>query len=387
MYKHLKYIGFYNQYSDTFSRVGAQSAINKMDYIISVLEELNCKVEVVSPSWYTDEAYKAPLTNKKKVAIGTHSQLVYAPSFGTKKKIFRNLKIVFALCWLFFYLLFATKRNENILMYHSPWLVLPVLWAKKIKKFKIILEVEEIYADVNSLHPYFDSLEYKMFKAADGFLFSTELLAEKLAEGKPYHIIYGNYAVARIPEEEFTSERKIRLVYAGIIDSEKAGAFNAIEIAPYLNENYEICIIGFGETEKLLQRVQEINSYSTCKVVFDGMKSGKEYIQYCQRCDIGLSTQSMSGEYLNTSFPSKILSYLGMGLPVVSCYVDCVSKSSIADLVTYYYEDTPKAIAEAVMHAPKNDKSYQISRMNELHQKFKLDLQKILTPTMEDKNL
>lgn len=378
MEKEIKYVGFYNLNGSEFSRVGAQSAINKMDYIISALEEIGYKVRVVSPSWFTDQAKKAPFTLKEKKNINKKSRVIFAPSLGTTLKIFRNVKIVIALFWLFFYLLFKTKKNEKILLYHSPWLVLPVLWAKKIRRFQLVLEVEEIYADVSSLHPYFDALEFKIFKAADIFLFSTELLAEKLANGKPNIVIYGSYATEEIALNSEIASHPIKLVYAGIIDSEKAGAFNAIEMAPFLNEDYEIRIIGFGEVEKLMKRIEEINTFSKCKIFYDGMKSGPDYIAYCQECSIGLSTQTMSGAYLNTSFPSKILSYLGMGLPVVSCHIDCVSKSSISDLVSYYYQDTPQAIAEAVCHVPTRDKNYQINRIKELHNEFKLGLKKNL---------
>lgn len=374
---HIKYIGFYDCSDSPFKRVGAPSAMHKMQYIIAAFGEVNSKIQLISPSWFSEEATDAPLVFSKKHHYSENCTVVLGPSFGSSSKVFSYLKIIFALTWLFFYLLRNTKKDEKVIMYHSPWLVIPVLLAKKMKRFHLILEVEEIYADVTSLHSYFDKLEYIIFEKADAFLFSTELLAEKLAKNKPYSIIYGNYSVQDLQTQEGMQSDKIKLLYAGIIDSEKAGAFNAIEIAPYLNENYEICILGFGEIEKLQNRIQEINAIASCKVVYDGIRSGSEYVKYCQECSIGLSTQTMSGDYLNTSFPSKILSYLGMGLPVVSCFVDCVSKSSISDLVTYYYEDTPKAIAEAVVNVKKIDKSFQIRRMKELHENFKLDLIKL----------
>jgi len=147
---------------------------------------------------------------------------------------------------------------------------------------------------------------------------------------------------------------KIHLLYAGIIDTHKAGAFNAIECARFLTENYILHIIGFGDTGILIQRIEDINKASKCKVVFDGAKNGIEYIKYCQRCHIGLSTQKMDGKYLETSFPSKVLSYLSLGLNVVSCYVDCVAKSQIHPLITYYYKDSPEYIAKAILDVDLN---------------------------------
>ena len=37
------------------------------------------------------------------------------------------------------------------------------------------------------------------------------------------------------------------------------------------------------------------------------------------------------------SFPSKILTYLAYGIKVVSPHIDCVTRSEIDHLVSYYY--------------------------------------------------
>ncbi len=378
MQKNIKYIGFYNLSELQYDRIGAQAAINKMNYIAQAMIELGCSVKIISPSWIADSSNNAPFIASKTISKAEKKTIVFAPSIGTSNKFSRTMKILITLIWLFFYLISNTKKGEKVIMYHSPWLVFPVLFAKKIKGFHLVLEVEEIYSDVGSLHPYFDRLEQKIFKKADSFLFSTELLAEKLANERPYVIIYGNYSVFEDDELIIRTDKKIHLLYAGIIDFEKAGAFNAIEIAPYLNDNYQINIIGFGETQKLIERIKMINEFSDCKIVFDGLKTNKEYIDYCKKCDIGLSTQKMSGAYLDTSFPSKILSYLGMGLPVVSCYVPCVVKSEIADLVTYYNEDTPESIANAVLHVSEINREALIIRIKELDFDFKKNLEAIL---------
>ena len=87
----------------------------------------------------------------------------------------------------------------------------------------------------------------------------------------------------------------------------------------------------------------------------------------------------MSGAYLQTSFPSKILSYLSMGLAVVSCYIECVSACRIGDLVTYYHEDTPEKIAEAIRSTSvQNSSTAILKRMEQLDDSFCADLQRLL---------
>ena len=348
MRQEIKYIGFYDTPKATFKRVSALAATNKMDYIAETINSAGYQVHFVSPSWFDDLSSGAKFHSETTIQLDENKKLTLAPSIGTSNKFSGYLKIILSLLWLFWWLLIHTKKQEKIIVYHSPWLVLPIVWAKKIKGFQLILEVEEIYSDVSSLHAYFNVLEKKVFNKANSFFFSTELLAERLQTKKEYIIVYGNYKVydkLALP----INDGKIHLIYAGIIDSEKAGAFNAIESAIYLKENYVLHIIGFGEVEKLQSRIKEINSISKCKVIYDGIKTNEEFISYCQACHIGLSSQKMKGDYASSSFPSKILTYMGLGLSVVSCNIEVVKKSKIAEYVHYYTSDTSLELARAII--------------------------------------
>ena len=86
----------------------------------------------------------------------------------------------------------------------------------------------------------------------------------------------------------------------------------------------------------------------------------------------------MIGEYLESSFPSKILSYLALGLRVVSSEIKCVTESKIASLVTYYSNDEPKAIAEAIKTIDM-DLEYSSSEIiKKLHLEFLDSMKKLL---------
>lgn len=375
MQENILYISFYDFSNQAYKRVSSVAAISQVDYVSNALLDIGLKVKIVSPSWYDDSASLAKYSATKTTSIKNNLDIVFGPSFGTKNKYVGYIKILFSLFWLFFFLVKNAKKNEKILVYHSPWLALPILLAKKIKKFQLILDVEEIYSDVSSLHPYFDKLEQKIIKTADSHLYSTEFLAKKIQASKPYAVFYGNYKV--VPKlAEPLNDGKIHVVYAGIIDTEKLGAFNAIESALFLNEKYQMHIIGFGETELLQTRISEINAISQCKIVFDGQKFGDDYIRYCQMCHIGLSTQKMDGNFVETSFPSKILSYLSMGLQVVSGFVSVVAQSKIANNVVFYKTDSPESIAEAIKNTSFTISS--IDKMKELDADFKSELTQIL---------
>lgn len=372
----IQYIGLYDDKAhEAEKRTYALSAVNKMNYIVQALQKAGFFVRVVSPSW---TAHPKGWFSKRTTALGDGAELVCGSTFGAKNPISRALRMLHSMLWLFWYLLKNTKKGESILVYHTVIFSLPVRLAKRLRGFRLILEAEEVYDNATKLSFPMNVFEKKLLQAADGYVFSTELLAKSFDTEKSYTCCNGIYAPApRLVSP--TQDGKIHLLYTGIIDFEKRGAFNAVEATRYLNENYVLHILGFGETEKLCERIDELNQTNACKIVFDGLKKGDDFIKYCEQCHIGLSTQSMSGEYLQTSFPSKILSYLSMGLSVVSCYVECVSACKIGDLVSYYYEDTPQRIAEAIQNVHLENANERIlERMAQLDASFSAELKKLL---------
>lgn len=366
--KEIKYIGFYDLPDSKRKRVSHLAATNKMDYICDAIINAGFAVHLVSPSWTVKEGAFKWLPQETRQLKG-HKKITFCPNFVTSNKITRNLKIVFSLVWLFFWLLLNTRKGEKLLMYHVQWLSLPVIWAKKLIGFHLVLEVEEIYGDVSAIHTYFNKLEKDIIKVADDYLLSTDLLVEKISVDKPYTVIYGSYSV--YPQLDTPpDDGKIHLLYAGIVDTHKAGAFNAVNAARYLSDKYVLHIIGFGAINLLRKEIEEVNTLKGCRVVYDGLISGEEYIRYCQRCHIGLSTQNVEGEYLESSFPSKILSYLGMGLNVVSGKIECVIQSAVGGMVNYYTENSYIAISLAIKNTTIENSATNLEVIKELNKKF-----------------
>lgn len=374
--KTIKYIGFYDTAVSETDRVCNLAATNKMNYIADTLVEAGYEVQFISPSWMGDHT-KVSFEMQKKVNIGKHKYVTYCPSWKTRSKFMRNIKILGALIWLFIYLLLTTKKNEKVIAYHVQWISLPVRMAKSIRKFDLVLEVEEIYSDVMVFNDRFVKWEKALLNQANAFLYSTDLLKDKLAFKKPSVVIYGEYKthpkLSNPPDDG-----KIHLLYAGIIDEHKKGAFNALEATRHLSNKYELHILGHGKVDEFKNIIFELNKTNKCKIYFDGIKSGDEYVDYCQKCHVGLSTQTMSGPYEDSSFPSKIMSYLALGLRVVSSETKCVTESKISNLITFYKEDEPKSIAESIMTI-HIDMNYDSSKeIDELHKEFSRALQTLL---------
>ena len=352
MDKTIKYVCFYDFQDSNVSRCYTTSAVNKIDYILQSIEKTGFQIDLISTSFVNERSFKLYKSERKK--ISDHIRLLLPPSFGGSGKIISKLRVLWHLFYLFVYLLFHTHKNEIVIVYHSLAYFNVILWAKKIRKFQLILEAEEIYQDVSDKGNYLRKLEYKMFDIADAYFFSTELLDRKLNVGnKPSVINYGTYKKEPIISEKF-NDGKIHVVYAGTFDTYKGGAVVAAMSAAFLPSNYHLHICGFGnesEINHIKKIITDVSGKSGAVISYEGLLKGPEYIRFIQSCHIGLSTQNPAAAFNDTSFPSKVLSYMSNGLSVVSIRIKAVTSSAVGPYVCYYDEQNPEQIATAIIQA------------------------------------
>lgn len=377
--KKIIYIGYYDtKNNEKENRNYVLSAVNKMTYICSAINKTGNDVEIVSAS----ETKNPQSYSSKMVDVFPNTKLkLFKTSAYNKNRIVRVLNRILFFIKFSFYVLNNTDKNQNVIVYHSLGYARLIKRLKKIKKFNLILEVEEIYSDVTGNNKTLKT-EQKLFDVADAYIFPTELLDKKVNIGKkPSVIIYGTYQVEEAREKKLFSDEKIHCVYAGTFDPRKGGAIAAVKAAQYLDENHHMHIIGFGSEEdkiNLLAEIEKVRNASKATVTYDGLFSGEEYIEFIQSCDIGLSTQNPDAAFNDTSFPSKILSYLANGLRVVSIRIPVVETSKIGDMLFYYDEQTPQDIAKAIMSVDMKKEYNSRNKISELDKNFTDDITKLL---------
>lgn len=354
MNKKIKYISYFDFQDSPVKRNYVTSATNKMESICDILNDCGYDVDIISFSSVVEPQLKfyRGMTVERRPGL----RLKLFPSWGCGWKPLKSLRTLWHLIVPFVYMLLKIKRDDTVLVYHSLGYFNTILWAKRIKKFKMILEVEELYLDVSDVrYAAQRSVEQKMIEAADAYIFPTELLDAKLnTQSKPSAIIYGTYKVESQRVSKF-DDGKIHAVYAGTFDPNKGGAVAAVGAAEYLPDNYHVHICGFGtpeDTDSIRRQIEDIASRSKATISFDGLKLGKDYIHFIQRCHIGLSTQNPAGIFNDTSFPSKILSYMSNGLSVVSIDIPVVRISAVAKYITFYKGQTSQQIADAIINTP-----------------------------------
>lgn len=383
--KTIKYIAYYDTPDNAEQKRGyVLAATNKIDYICKALNRIGYRTEIISASGTTDakHCYRGCLKE-----INPMQTLKLFFTFPWGNKIQKAVSLGSMKLFLFLELLHV-KKNEKILVYHSLGYMRLVHLAHRIKRFHLILEVEEIYADVIG-NTKLRNREIQFLQAADSYIFPTELLNRMLnVHNKPYVIIHGTYQVE--PKRNCQSdllplnqenEHIIHCVYAGTFDPRKGGATAAVSAAAYLPANYHIHILGFGsaeETKHIQDMITQLSERCECTVTFDGLLSGEDYIRFIQSCHIGLSTQNPDADFNATSYPCKILSYMANGLRVVSIRIPAIEQSAIGSMLYYYDTQTPENIAKAILSVDVNHEYDSRKLITDLAVQFENELEKLL---------
>ena len=349
----IKILSYHDRQDSPVQRTYTVSCANMIDYLADSLVSIGYDVQIISNAKVVEPKFKIYRGSNEEIRPGV--RLKSFPSWGGNKLKF--IKLAWHLVALFFYLITHTRRDEPVIVHHHLGYYKVILWAKRIRKFRLILNVCEIYQLVSEL-PFraLNEIEYKTFENGDAFILCTDSLNERINKhSRPYIVMSCLYKTEPEVVDKF-DDGKIHLLYAGTFEVAKGGVNAAIRATEYLPENYHLHVLGFGteaEIGLVKETIAEVSARSKASITYEGLKRGRDYIEFVQRCHIGLSTQDPTGTFNDTSYPSKLFSYLSNGLKVVTVDLPVIRQSPISDSVFYIEEYTPQAIAHAIEAAAR----------------------------------
>lgn len=369
----MKYLCFFD--SDINRRKIKMASANKVRYICSALNRIGVDIQIISCSMTAPTALPASTEQ-----LSEHTSVRYfRTAKETRNPVMKLWQFFRRNLTLFFYLLFHTHRGEVVAVYHSLINMRCIALAKKLKGFRLLLEAEEIYNDVFERSAANRKAELKFLHSAQMYLFPTQVLAEKInTDHKPQAIVYGAYEFDAPAPAQRTHSDKIRVAYTGSFDPLKGGLKGALEAAAYLDDRYSLNILGTDTPARIRELEEYIARHSgkdSCEIRYDGVKKGREYTDYLWGCDIGLSTQNPDASFNDTSFPSKVISYLSCNLRVVAYPIRVLTDSELNDSLYYYGENTPQAIADAIKSVDLNSPYNGAALVDSLDRSFREQLQ------------
>lgn len=368
----LYYIGTY--YSDLIidrKPMGSRAENYKMEYIISALKRAGFALNVVSAIGYQKNGF----FRKKEFKIDSKERHTYLGNYSSQKRLFSKIGVLSRLIVLFLYLLLNVKKSDKVIVYNTPIFSLPVRLAQGLKRFELILQIEELfyYEKSNKRSVKFEQAEKKLIKAADKYIVANDIIYKKVCnKNHPGVIVYGPYFVPKRKNERF-SDGFYHIVYGGGFDYLRRVDL-AVEAMNYLDSKYHFDVFAFGDAKSMKELkvlVDKTNSnFEHKKITLHPPLSGEEYTSFLQKCHIGLNLQEAGSDFDEMAFPSKISTYLGCGLSVVSSSLTSIRSSSLKDVITYYEANDAVSIAEAIKKCSIKNYTENTSVLSKLDKRF-----------------
>lgn len=186
----------------------------------------------------------------------------------------------------------------------------------------------------------------RMIEKADGFIFLTEQMNERLNKnGKPYIVLEGHSdaslpAIDQGERLERKNGKKV-VLYAGSI-KRLYGIQNLVE--GFLKANIpdtELHIYGDGDYREELEGLAKENP----SVQYMGIRPNDEIVYAEQRAALLVNPRPSAPEYTKYSFPSKNMEYMVSGTPVLTTKLPGMPQ----EYYPYVYlleDETPQGISE-----------------------------------------
>lgn len=350
------YISFYLNETEIKDRELVVAPQSKIKYISESIQKAGYDVCLVSTS-YTKKGKS--FSFGRKIKINQSEIHIYLPALGSNNFFFKLFRTNFMQIQLFYFLFKNVKSNDIILAYHSLSYMAVLKFIKLLKKIKLVLELNDLYA----LH--YESLkkierlkkkECSFFSLPDSFLFASPYMNELLTYKRPSIISYGSYQVVK--EEKVLSENieTINIVYTGVIENLRKAAILVANTAIFLPKNYIIHIAGYGTKQNINDLKELIHNINNQKgyeaIVFHGLLLGSKLNRLLSNCLICINCHTYKNEDIwksKFSFPSKIPFNMGHDLYLVSHDMDIISKSPFAKYTTFFSNFNPEEVANAIV--------------------------------------
>ena len=246
----------------------------------------------------------------------------------------------------------TSRLHDKIIFYHSPIYFIPCLIFITLG-YRVILQVNEVFYRTENysgrkLHAF---LEILLLHTVKKVIVSTQKLKPYLANRADIVTeIPGPLSV--LDEAYKTNKRtigKTLLVYAGIVDTSKnKGAFLSAEVMKLLPQNFCLDIYGFGNTNDIAELKSYIDYHKLTNVNLCEQLDPLILSRTLQNYDFGLAIQNIDNKFSFSSFPSKVITYLGAGLEVICMNVETISEWRFEKYVHYKHDNTAQSIAEYI---------------------------------------
>lgn len=373
--KPLYYIANFPCFEKNNYRYANRAAALQSEYLSQVLSELGYDVTILSTvtSNACTEIFK--INHRFTKMLDGNVNSIYFSCVNSK---YRFLRVLGRFLRWYEFKSFIKKHDGIYIVYHSKVHYGINKWIKHYKR-KLIIEVEEIYADVTQ-DKNARMQEIKETDRADAYIIPNMMMSPEVTGDKKWVLYHGTCKKEPIFEKIF-NDGKIHIVYAGTMDPRKIGLMPALDAALFLKEEkYHIHVLAIGYPENQLKIKERISKFTAphCRITFHDPLDGDDYLKFIQSCEIGIYTQGKDDVDIATSFPSKLMSYLSNGLRIVATKTKPLALSEISDVIYFAESNSGEDIAKTIKSIDFSDGYDGRRRAAEIHERLKRDLKLLL---------
>jgi len=304
--------------------IGAAS--NRIFHLADGLQRRNFKVTVITPlpNYPTGkifEGYRAKFkTSTTENNLTIHRLWIYASNSKNKiKRLITMLSYSFSLIWFFIW----HNIPKTVIVQSPPLLVaFTYILFLRSKKRKIILNVSDLWPLAGlELGVFRKNFSYKILEKIERFNYknsnmilgqSEEILTHvKSINPKIETFLYRNFPNFKLPdlEQSGASDRKIKLVYAGLLGVAQ-GIYKLCNELDY--SNIEFHIYGSGSEQEMIELFVKNNP--NLPIDYHGEIPREALHKELLKYDLTIIPLL---NRIYGSVPSKIFEYAHLGLPII----------------------------------------------------------------------
>ena len=367
MLRRVHYIGWYITPQSWGIYNCVVAGMMKMRYVADQIQKAKCDLHILS---LVDKQATGFYRSYKEDYERMH--IHYVGGVGGKNPLMGRINSIIKHLTFIFYVLFKTSQKDLIVLYHSYYYTKLLAKLQRFIKRDIVIEVEEIYG-YNALGDmsWVDD-EIAQIKKFKTFTCVNDGIPQILGlKPEDYVVIYGSAVFPKRTVGRFNDE-KIHVVYSGTLDYQKMGGPMALEVARLLSSKYMLHVTGYARKSEdevaIKKRIAEINTeLGEERIRYEGFLSEEDLDKLLFSCHIGLSPNVLRPNFANSTFPSKIVSYMCHDLALVISYATAYD-FPISEGWVFYHEQTPECIAEAVMKAEVKPIGYYVPRLEKMNE-------------------
>lgn len=221
------------------------------------------------------------------------------------------------------------KDDEILIIHgiHSPFLLIGYI-LNKLYKVKVICIVTDAPSDIsvyNTIEKALRVIDKKLIffflNKVNGIITLSDLFIKDNALSVPYIVLDGfaHSSSFNISDIKNKNNKRFRFSYAGGL-SEEYGVKLLVEAALLVPE-VDLYIYGKGPLERYLKEV----SASSTNIFYVGFVAPIDLQNELLKSDCLVNPRPSSQNFVRYSFPSKILEYMTLGIPVLTTKLPSIS--------------------------------------------------------------